>query len=196
MNFTRKQFLHLTGASFLVAPGCGDDTGGGGGAGGGTTGSGDGGGTTGSGDGGGSTTTGSTTTGSTTTGSTTSGSTTTGSTTTGSTTSSTTNSTSTGAVTCAATVFAAISANHGHELEIPLADIEAGVEMTYSAQGTAGHCHQVTLTAEDFATLQAGGTVRKFSCNGNDHEYVLSCAADPPAPEAPDCSADPGFGSC
>ena len=185
MKFTRKQFLHLTGASFLVAAGCGDDTGGGGGTGGGTTGSGDGGGTTGSGDGGG-TTGGSTTSGSTTTGSTTTGSTTTGSTT----------STSTGGVTCAATIVAAISANHGHALEIPLADIEAGVEMTYSAQGSAGHCHQVTLTADDFAALQAGGTVRKFSCNGGDHEYVLSCAADPPAPEAPDCSADPGFGSC
>lgn len=194
MNYTRKQFFHLAGASLLVASGCGDDTGGAGGGSTGSGGSGSGGGgatgTGGSGDGGGATT-GSGSTSSTGSGSTSSsgGSTSSSSTTSGA-------STSTGAVTCSAAIVAAISGNHGHALEIPLADIEAGVEKMYSAQGTSGHCHQVTLTADDFATLQAGGTVRKLSCNGGDHEYVLSCAADPPAPQAPDCSADPQFGSC
>ncbi len=97
-----------------------------------------------------------------------------------------------------AVIVAAISQNHGHALEIPLADIEAGVEKTYDASGTAGHCHEVTLTAEDFATLRAGGSVTKFSCHGGDHEDVLSCAAGAPEPGNPadDCAADPNFGSC
>jgi hypothetical protein len=97
---------------------------------------------------------------------------------------------------CKAAITAMISANHGHALEIPIEDIEAGVTKTYSAQGTAMHCHEVEITAEDFATLQAGGVVKKFSCNGTDHEYVLSCAPGAPGPVAPDCAATPNAGSC
>jgi hypothetical protein len=95
-------------------------------------------------------------------------------------------------------IVAAISLNHEHVLEVPVADIEAGVEVTYDASGTAGHCHAVTLTAEDFATLRAGGVVTKFSCNGGDHQFVLSCAPGAPAPVDPaaDCVADPEFGTC
>ena len=91
---------------------------------------------------------------------------------------------------------AEISNNHGHTLEIPLADIDAGVETTYDATGDSGHCHEVVLTADDFATLRAGGTVIKFSCNGGDHEYVLNCAGRGKPPGAPDCADDPQFGSC
>ena len=93
-------------------------------------------------------------------------------------------------------VVAAISLNHGHTLEIPIEDVMAGVETTYDATGDSTHCHEVTLTMEDFATLRAGGVVTKFSCNGGDHEYVLSCAPKPPEPVAPDCSDDPNFGAC
>lgn len=95
-------------------------------------------------------------------------------------------------------VVAVISMNHGHELQIPLADIEAGVETTYDATGTSGHCHEVILTAEDFATLRAGGTVIKYSCNGGDHEYAISCAkgGEQPGDPAKECAVDPGFGSC
>lgn len=99
-----------------------------------------------------------------------------------------------GAGSCA-DVIAAISNNHGHALTIPMADIEAGVEKTYDATGTSQHCHQVTLTAADFASLKAGGVVTKISCNGGDHEYVLSCGSAP-GPGLPDCSADPYFGVC
>lgn len=95
-------------------------------------------------------------------------------------------------------IVAAISGNHGHVLEVPMEDIEAGVETTYDASGEAGHCHAVTLTAEDFATLRAGGAVTKFSCNGGDHQYVLSCVAGAPEPVDPaaDCVEDPEFGTC
>ena len=57
---------------------------------------------------------------------------------------------------------------------------------------------RVTLTADDFATLRAGGTVVKFSCNGGDHEYVLNCSggAEQPGDPAKQCADDPGFGAC
>ena len=74
------------------------------------------------------------------------------------------------------TVVADVSQNHGHTLEIPVADIVAGVEKQYVTGGTTGHCHVVTLTAADFATLQSGGEVRVVSCNNTEHEYALSCA--------------------
>jgi hypothetical protein len=97
---------------------------------------------------------------------------------------------------CAAMIVAQISANHGHSLVIPLADVMAGMAKTYDASGSAQHCHEVTLEDADFATLQAGGTVIKKSCNGTDHEFVISCEANPPNPQAPDCDATPNEGSC
>ena len=103
-----------------------------------------------------------------------------------------------GAAACDAMVVATISNNHGHALSIPLADIDAGVEQAYDASGDA-HCHEVVLTAEDFATLRAGGVVVAFSCNGGPHEFVICCAPGAPEPQSPPpgCGgADPGHGSC
>lgn len=84
------------------------------------------------------------------------------------------------------TISADVSNNHGHELEISLADIMAGEEKQYVTGGTTSHCHVVTITAADFATLRAGGEVRVVSCNNTEHEYALSCAgpitANDPAP--------------
>ncbi len=99
---------------------------------------------------------------------------------------------------CSALITAQISLNHPapHALEIPLADILAGVETTYQTGGSSTHCHQVTLTASDFATLRNGGSVSKVSCNGGDHMYVLSCAPGAPAPTNPMCGAGDNTGSC
>ena len=58
--------------------------------------------------------------------------------------------------TCNAT---AISLNHGHVLEIPLADIDLTTPKTYSIAGTAGHDHTVTLSPANFATLKSGQSV-------------------------------------
>lgn len=78
---------------------------------------------------------------------------------------------------CMDAIEAEISLNHEapHALSVPMADIMAGLTKVYNAQGASSHPHYVELTAEDFATLRAGGTVKKVSCNGGDHEYVLSC---------------------
>lgn len=76
-------------------------------------------------------------------------------------------------------IVADISNNHDsgpHELEIPVADIVAGVERDYVTGGTTGHCHVVTITAAQFAMLREGGTIRVVSCNNTEHEYALSCA--------------------
>ncbi len=61
---------------------------------------------------------------------------------------------------------------------------------------TGGHCHRVTITAADFTTLQNGGSVTLFSCNGGDHEYVLSCGPNPPAPQDPMCGGGDSTGAC
>ncbi|MGE0788314.1 MAG: hypothetical protein AB7S26_21755 [Sandaracinaceae bacterium] len=80
-------------------------------------------------------------------------------------------------------INAVIGSNHAgglaHALSIPVADIVAGVDMTYTTGGTTSHCHSVTVTAADFAMLRAGGEVRLYSCNNTDHEYVLSCVGTP-----------------
>ncbi len=97
---------------------------------------------------------------------------------------------------CPAMIVAAISQNHGHSLVVPIADIMAAVDKTYDTTGSAMHCHQVTITTADFHALQNGEVVRLKSCNLIDHEYVLSCAPNPPPPVAPDCAADPNLGTC
>ena len=97
-----------------------------------------------------------------------------------------------GASQCADTLSAEISGNHGHALSVPVADILAGVTKTYDSAGTAGHSHFVQITAADFATLASGGTLIKTSCNGGDHEYVLSCAVADRAAAAPVCSDECG----
>src|SRR4051812_46695463 len=79
---------------------------------------------------------------------------------------------------------------HTHVLEVPIADVLAGATKTYQTIG-GSHCHQVEVTANDFATLQSGGVVRKPTCNGGDHEFLLSCAADSPEPVNPTtCGGD------
>ncbi|MEZ4311088.1 MAG: hypothetical protein R3F14_23855 [Polyangiaceae bacterium] len=54
-----------------------------------------------------------------------------------------------------------------HELIIPAADMAAKADRTYNIQGLAGHNHEVTVTAADFATLETGAAVS------------LKCSRDP-----------------
>jgi hypothetical protein len=48
------------------------------------------------------------------------------------------------------------TANHGHVLSIPEADLDAPGDKTYSTRGTAPHDHPVTLTAIQRQQLKAG----------------------------------------
>jgi hypothetical protein len=94
---------------------------------------------------------------------------------------------------CEANIVAEISQNHDHALEVPIADIMAGMPMVYDIEGDAGHSHFVEITAADFTVLQNGGTIKKVSCSGGDHEIVLSCgvadqtAGNPMCEEANTC---------
>jgi hypothetical protein len=61
-----------------------------------------------------------------------------------------------------------------HTLVVPMADVTAGVAKLYDTTGLSGHPHWIQLTAEDFTTLAGGGTVNKYSCNGqHEHEFII-----------------------
>lgn len=75
-----------------------------------------------------------------------------------------------------------LPAGGDHELIVTVEDIEAGVEKTYDIRGdNTGHTHTVTLTADDFADLQAGDPVFVTSSNNGSvgdshtHEIEISC---------------------
>jgi hypothetical protein len=90
------------------------------------------------------------------------------------------------------------AANNGpHGLVIPAADIAAGVAKVYvtsnvTGQPVQGHMHYVQVTAADFTALKAGMTVKKHSCSGGDHEYVLKCGGTTDMGGAPTCNDECG----
>jgi hypothetical protein len=64
--------------------------------------------------------------------------------------------------------------NHSHSLTIPLASINAGVPDSFTIMGA--HTHTVSLSAANFTTLRAGGTVVvTSSAAGHTHQVTLSC---------------------
>jgi hypothetical protein len=71
-----------------------------------------------------------------------------------------------------------ITANHGHSLYVPRADIEAAQEMEYNIQGGSSHPHYLTLTSEHFARLAQNQTFRITSTNnaGHTHDVEVMCA--------------------
>lgn len=71
-----------------------------------------------------------------------------------------------------------IRANHGHTLEVSAADVEMGSEKTYDIQGSSSHPHFVTVTAEDFGTLQSRRSLTKTSTTdaGHAHDVIIQCA--------------------
>jgi hypothetical protein len=73
---------------------------------------------------------------------------------------------------------ATISANHGHTLEVSLADLMAGSAIDYGIQGTADHPHTLSLSAEHFAMLQLGMqvTVATSTDAGHNHQVTLDCS--------------------
>jgi hypothetical protein len=75
--------------------------------------------------------------------------------------------------------------NGSHVLEVSSEDVAAGDERSYDIQGNnTGHGHTVTLSAEDFASLQDGDPVTVESSDtgaaGNDHTHTvtISCATE------------------
>ena len=74
--------------------------------------------------------------------------------------------------------------NGPHVLVIPIGDIADGVEVTYDIQGNnTGHGHFVTVSADDFAALEAGELVTLTSSDtgavGMDHTHPVLLTCDP-----------------
>lgn len=67
-----------------------------------------------------------------------------------------------------------ISANHGHALSIPRADLDSTTARTYSIQGSADHAHSVTFSAAQLATLKAGQSVSVASTQAVGHEHTVT----------------------
>ena len=67
-----------------------------------------------------------------------------------------------------------ISGNHGHKAVVKKAQIDAGGAVTLDIQGSAGHSHTVSLTADDMAELKKpGGMVTKDSSSTNSHNHSV-----------------------
>lgn len=91
-------------------------------------------------------------------------------------------------LTCTADINITSSGGHTHTLLVTAAMLNAGAAVTLTSSSTFGHAHDVALTADEIATIKAGGVVKKFTCDGGDHEYVISCDPAAPAPTEPDGS--------
>ncbi|MEO7097325.1 MAG: hypothetical protein ABI175_28950, partial [Polyangiales bacterium] len=75
------------------------------------------------------------------------------------------------------TPTATIGSNHGHTLVVTKAEVTAAVAKSYDIMGTATHTHTVMVSAANFVTLAAGGTVTITSSNaGHTHDVVVMCA--------------------
>ena len=85
-----------------------------------------------------------------------------------------------GTLTCGATL---ISANHGHSLTIPAADVDSTVSKTYSIMGTADHDHTITLTPAQLAMIKVMSAIVVTSTIGGSmnfpshtHSVTVNCA--------------------
>jgi hypothetical protein len=97
---------------------------------------------------------------------------------------------------CSADIDIMSSGSHQHSLLVTAAQIAAGVEVTILSGTTLSHAHYVKITAADFVALKAGMEVRKKSCAGGDHEYVLKCGGGGSTPMDPtDCTDECGDGT-
>lgn len=67
-----------------------------------------------------------------------------------------------------------IASNHGHSLAVPVADVQAGVEKTYTIQGNSGHDHNVTVTAANFINLSNGQAFEITSTAGGGHTHIVT----------------------
>ncbi len=61
--------------------------------------------------------------------------------------------------------------------------------MTILSSTSQSHAHYVLVTAADFTALKAGMEVKKKSCAGGDHQWVLKCGSGGDAPMDPMCDS-------
>lgn len=69
-----------------------------------------------------------------------------------------------------------IKSNHGHILDIPLEDIEAGETMTYTLEGT--HEHTLEIDAAVFEKLKMDGSYTVSSGTTDGHSHLIEINLD------------------
>ena len=67
-----------------------------------------------------------------------------------------------------------IESNHGHDLTVSTADVEAATEKSYSIQGSSGHNHGVTITAANFNSLKTNQSIQVTSTSDSDHTHSIT----------------------
>lgn len=75
------------------------------------------------------------------------------------------------------------------------ADITAGATKKIQTSTDSGHSHWVEVTMADFTALKAGSEVKKKSCSGGEHFYILKCGgggSTPTVPTAQECPDECG----
>lgn len=74
-------------------------------------------------------------------------------------------------------IGARVTFNHGHTIEVPLADVEAGNSKTYTVVSNGSHSHTVLVTAEQFAALATGTMVTATTSlnSGHMHGVEITC---------------------
>ena len=72
------------------------------------------------------------------------------------------------------TPLTTISANHGHTLTIPFADVTAGVDKAYMLSVDPGHTHMVTITAAQFVMIKAQTAVQSNTTVTNAHMHTIT----------------------
>jgi hypothetical protein len=80
----------------------------------------------------------------------------------------------TGATAEAGDLVGTISDNHGHKAILKKVIIDAGGAVSLDIQGSAGHTHTLSLTADDMTELKkSGGMVVKDSSTTNGHHHQV-----------------------
>ncbi|HMI85535.1 MAG TPA: hypothetical protein VK550_15670 [Polyangiaceae bacterium] len=74
---------------------------------------------------------------------------------------------------CMDDIGVAVTNNHGHDLRIAFADVDAAQSHTYNIKGTSDHDHAVTLTTQDFTDLKSGKKVLKESTSNAGHSHPI-----------------------
>ena len=73
---------------------------------------------------------------------------------------------------------ASIGTNHGHSLTVSKADVQSGVEKSYSIEGSASHDHILVISADNFTSLKNNTSIQVTSDSGGGHSHsvTVSCA--------------------
>lgn len=79
--------------------------------------------------------------------------------------------------------------NHGHELAIPIEDLRAKAEKTYTVVGKSDHAHVFTVKPADWDELVAGRAVRLASTKTGGHLHRVRLTGVPAVERPDDVSA-------